>query len=106
MPYLTIDSDPVRRNKSKLTCAGLHALEPCVVEFGVARISTVVGPSTAGSATAGFAGFLGDAALGAVFCCSRARRRCVYGHKSIDEQMESTDTHTLCPATFSGQFKI
>ena len=54
----------VRRNKSKLTCAGLHALEPRVVELGVARISTIVEPSTAGSATAGFAGFLFEAALG------------------------------------------
>ena len=47
----------------ELTFAGIDALGPRVAELGVARASTVVGPSTARSATASFAGLLECGAL-------------------------------------------
>ena len=46
-----------------LTCAGLHALRPFVINFSVARSSTILEPSTTGSATTYSAGFLERAAL-------------------------------------------
>ena len=52
----------------KLTFAGLDALGPRVIELGVARTSAVVEPSTARSATAGFAGLLGLTTLGTPGC--------------------------------------
>ena len=45
------------------TFAGLDALGPCMVEFGVTGISTGLKPITAASATAKFAGFLGSTAV-------------------------------------------
>ena len=49
----------------QLTCTSLDALGPCVIKLCVADISAFLEPSTAGSATAEFARFLGGAALGA-----------------------------------------
>ena len=46
-----------------LTFAGLHTLRPGVTTVSVAATSAVLVPSTAGSATAGSAGFLEDTAL-------------------------------------------
>ena len=50
-------------SKYELTFACLYALEPRVIELGVAGISTFLEPSTAGSATAGLVGFLDGATL-------------------------------------------
>ena len=58
-------------SKYELTFACLYALEPRVIELGVAGISTFLEPSTAGSATTQLAGFLVSATLGthATDCC-------------------------------------
>ena len=48
-----------------LTCASLDALRPCMLVLCVADISAVLEPSTATSATAEFAGFLGSTTFGA-----------------------------------------
>ena len=53
-----------------LTFASLDALNPAVLHVAVADTSTVVKPSTARSATTGFAGFLERAALWACYCVS------------------------------------
>ena len=50
------------RHGHERTCAGLDALGPSVIN---AVIAALVDPSTSGSATAAFAGFLDSAALGA-----------------------------------------
>ena len=47
----------------KLTFARLDALEPRVIEIGVAGIAAFVEPSTAASTAAGLAGFLEIATL-------------------------------------------
>ena len=47
------------------TFAGLEALKPSVIEVRVARISAVLGPRAAGSATTAYSGLLDGAALGA-----------------------------------------
>ena len=47
----------------ELTFAGLHALRPLVINVSVAGTSTVLIPSTAGSATTDSAGFREGAAL-------------------------------------------
>ena len=47
----------------ELTFAGLHAIRPPVINVSVAATSTVLKPSTAGSATTDSAGFLERTAL-------------------------------------------
>ena len=47
----------------ELTCAGLHAFKPTVINVSVAGTSTVPKPSTARSAATGSAGFFERAAL-------------------------------------------
>ena len=47
----------------RLTCTGLHALEPCMLKVSVARTSAALEPRTAGSATTDLAGFLEGAAI-------------------------------------------
>ena len=53
------------RSKNLFACdkifAGLDALAPCVIKVWVAGISTVLEPSTTGSAATELARFLGDA---------------------------------------------
>ena len=56
----------------ELTFAGLDALEPCVIKLRVAGISALFDPSTAGSATTAFAGFLDRAALRTLTRISRS----------------------------------
>ena len=51
----------------QFTFAGLHAFRPTVMEFFVANSSTILEPSTAGSATTDYAGFLERATLGALY---------------------------------------
>ena len=47
----------------QLTFASLDALGPCMIKLRVAGISAVLEPSTAASAAAEYAGFLGSPAL-------------------------------------------
>ena len=54
----------------QLTFAGLHAIEPHVINVFVAGTSTVLKPSTARSATTGSVGFLKCAAFRARHCAS------------------------------------
>ena len=63
------------RHGHERTCAGLDALGPCVIKLRVAGISALFDPSTAGSATTAFAGFLDCAALGTRTRISRDRVR-------------------------------
>ena len=59
--------------KLQITSAGLDALVPRVIIFGVAGISALLEPGTTGRTTTRCAGFLGYAALGACriirLCC-------------------------------------
>ena len=74
-----------------------------MIELVAARVSTVLEPSTAGSATTALAEFngLGDTTLGAgnrgSNNCSRSRLGCsVYGHKDIDEiHRHTADQHLV-----------
>ena len=70
----------------KLTFAGLDALDPSVLELGVAGSSAFLEPSTAAKTTAIFAGFLVQTTLGAwrAAChgCARCRGR-FGGHAAV-----------------------
>ena len=61
------------RHGHERTVAGLDALEPSVIKLRVARISTLLDPSAAGSATGAFAGSLVRATLRTCTRISRDR---------------------------------
>ena len=72
-----------------LTFAGLDAFDPCVIEFCVADITTVLEPRATSSTTAAVVGLLNGTALGTHLAayCGRVRhhrlRGCFGGHTKI-----------------------